>query len=68
MQNNETNRIINILMERDGLTKEEAKDLYKETQDMLNEAIENGDFMECDQIIADQLGLEPDYLMDIIGY
>lgn len=59
-------RVIQILMERDGLTREEAKDLVDETRDLIMEAAGNGDFMECDQIMADQLGLEPDYIMDIL--
>ena len=59
-------RVIQILMKRDGLTREEAKDLVDETRDLLIEAAANGDYFECDQIMADQLGLEPDYIMDII--
>lgn len=59
-------RIIQILIERDGMTREDAKALVRETREMILEAASNGDFMECDQIMADQLGLEPDFIMDIL--
>lgn len=52
-----------ILMKRDGLTEQEAEDLIEETQEMLFEA----DPWEADSIMASQLGLEPDYIFDILG-
>lgn len=57
-------RAIQILMERDGYTEQEAKDLIEETQ---NEIL-NSDPFEADDIIMNDLGLEPDYLLDILGY
>ena len=59
-------KIIDIIVERDGLTKEEARDLVNETREMIIEAASEGNYTECDQIMADQLGLEPDYIMDIL--
>lgn len=56
--------VINILMNRDGMTRDEARELVIETKEMLLSA----DVWEADEIIADQLGLEPDYIMDILGY
>ena len=47
-----------ILMERDGLTAEEAKEQINEAR----EALMNGDF----EAIADYLGLEDDYIFDLI--
>ena len=47
-----------ILMIRDGLTLEEAKEQIDECR----EALENGDF----EAIQDYLGLEDDYIFDII--
>ena len=55
-------KIIKILMDRDGLDYEEAKSIVEETQEM----ILNADAMEADQIMAEQLGLEPDYLFDLL--
>lgn len=56
--------VINILMNRDGMTRDEARELVIETREMLLSA----DVWEADEIVADQLGLEPDYIMDILGY
>ena len=56
-------KIIKILMDRDGLDYEEAKSIVEETQEM----ILNADAMEADQIMAEQLGLEPDYLFDLLA-
>lgn len=49
-------------MNRDGLTESEAKELINETQEMIIAEPE-----DADQIISEQLGLEPDYLFDIIS-
>ena len=51
------NKVVKILMERDGMTKEDAVALVRETR---NEILLNPEEME--EIIADNLGLEPDYL------
>lgn len=58
------NRIAKILMERDDLTKEEAEEEIKEVQSMMEDCGYNPE--ECEDILQSQLGLEPDYLMDII--
>ena len=52
------NGVVKILMERDGYTEREAKELIRETR----EALLNGD----DEAIQDYLGLEDDYIFDII--
>ena len=52
------NRVVKILMERDNLTEEEAKELVDECR----EALSNGDT----EAIQDYLGLEDDYIFDII--
>lgn len=56
-------KIVEILMERDGMNREEAKDLVKEARDLLL----SSDPWDADEIMADMLGLEPDYIMDLIG-
>lgn len=52
------NRVVKILMERDGLTELEALDLISDCMEEL----------ECgnDYALEDVLGLEPDYLFDVI--
>lgn len=52
---NETKK---ILMERDGLTSEETDELMDECR----EALLDGDF----EAMADYLGLEDDYIFDLI--
>lgn len=58
------NTIVEILMKRDGMSLSDAKDLVNETREMLL----TSDPFEADDIMADQLGLEPDYIMDILEF
>ena len=54
------NKIIEILMERDELSKKEATDLFRELRDRL---IFDG---EDPEVLLHEIGLEPDYIMDLI--
>lgn len=54
---------IKILMDRDGITYDEAKQLVIECRDALLEAPST---TLSDDIIASYLGLEPDYIFDIL--
>lgn len=54
--------VIQILMERDELTRSEAKAMVEETIDLM---LSNP--WEAEQILMDELGLEPDYIIDLIG-
>lgn len=56
------NRVVKILMDRDGITRKEAEELIEETRD---EILAN-DSSYVDDIILNNLGLEPDYIMDIL--
>lgn len=56
------NRVVKILMKRDGITQKEAESLVDEAR----EALLNCDPWEADDVLADILGLELDYLFDII--
>ena len=56
--------LIEILQHRDGLTEQEAKDLILDTKEKLL----NSDGFDADEIIMENLGLEPDYLMDILFF
>lgn len=58
------NRVVDILMKRDGISEEEALTLIKETRD---EIIMLDDPLEADNVIMDYLMLEPDYLFDILN-
>lgn len=56
--------IINILMRRDNITKEEALNLIQEVKDMMEEC--DYDPEECEDIFMSELGLEPDYLPEFL--
>lgn len=55
------NRVIEILMRRDNMSYENAKELVDETRE---EMITNPD--EAEDILQDCLDLEPDYIMDVL--
>jgi len=55
-----------ILIRRDGLTTEEADDLIQEATDNMNERLALGEMP--DNICQEYFGLEPDYLMELIGF
>lgn len=61
-------RVIKILMKRDGLSFGEAKAAVDEFLEIANEYLESGDFDEIEQLLMGELGLEPDYLPDLLGF
>lgn len=56
------NRVVKILMNRDGISCEEATRLVDDTREEILES----DPLDADDIIACNLGLEPDYIFDIL--
>lgn len=59
------NKVVEILIERDQITQEEAESLVRETRD---EILSLDDITEADDIIQEYLQLEPDYLQDILSF
>ena len=57
-------RIIKILMERDGIDEEEACELVEEARERMADC--EYDPTECENIMYEELGLEPDYIFDLI--
>ena len=57
------NRIVKILMERDGIDQEIAESLVIKTRDEIL-SLDEDDVFEIDDIILDYLGLEPDYIFE----
>lgn len=56
-----------VLMSRDGLTWDEAEERIDEVVDQLNEILtEGGSLEEVDQMLMDELGLEPDYFEELL--
>jgi hypothetical protein len=56
--------IIRVLMERDGLTEEEAEERVDEVREMFEDC--EYDSTECELIMAEELGLELDYVFDLL--
>lgn len=57
-------RIASILCRRDGISREEAAERIKETVELMEAA--NYDPIECEDIMAEELGLEVDYIFDLL--
>lgn len=57
-------RVIEILMKRDGLSRRDAKELILEVRERIYEC--NGNFVEAEEIMLEDLGLEMDYIFDIL--
>ena len=58
------NRVVEILVRRDGITEAEAKSILNDVRKMFKEC--NYDSDECEDIMACELGLELDYLLDVL--
>lgn len=57
------NVIIKILMERDGMTRAEAIEAYRETKSELMDAISGTSILDPEEVLIGELGLEFDYLI-----
>lgn len=51
-----------MLMARDHTSRQEAQYMIDEAQQLIDEALEDGNLDDIEEILADTLGLEPDYL------
>lgn len=62
------NRIVKILMKRDNMTEEEARELVGSVKEDIQQGIEEGFYSYEDVacIIEDELGIEPDYIKDLL--
>lgn len=61
-------KIINILMKRDSLTRDEATLTYNAFLEDAQSYIDSGDEEALEDLLMDELGLEPDYIFDILGF
>ena len=62
----DTEKIIRMIMERDELTHDEAAEIVNEARDAILKAATNDDYNEAENIMYDELGLEMDYILDLI--
>ena len=60
-------RIIAILMERDELTEEEAREQVEDAVEAINDILDNGgSYEEAEDVLSEDLGLEMDYIFDLL--
>lgn len=55
-----------ILMERDGMDEAEALELMEATRSEIYDAVSCGDFDLAEDLLMGDLGLEMDYIFDLI--
>lgn len=60
------NEVIRILMERDGLSREEAQEKLEEARSELLDAIHGTSCLSPEDVMAGELGLEMDYIFDVL--
>lgn len=58
--------IIDILMRRDDISENEARNLVEDCMEEVETAIAEGRYYEAEDIFMQEIGLEPDYLMNIL--
>lgn len=61
-------RVIELVAERDEISYDEAEVKVDETIDCIIDTIYENNYEEAEDILMYQLGLEPDFLMDLLGY
>lgn len=59
------NKIIQIIMKRDGLSYEKAKDRVDNVREQMYDLIDAGHHTSVDDMFMLELGLEPDYIIDL---
>lgn len=58
--------IISILMRRDGVSYEEAKEMYLNCKAELDDAIMGSSCLDPEDVLMGELGLEMDYIFNFI--
>lgn len=59
-------RIVNILIKRDDITREEAASLVDDVMEQVYDVLSTGDYSEAEEIWMSELGLEVDYLLALL--
>lgn len=60
------NKVVEILMKRDGMTKQKAQNHLAYVRQLVEDAVNDNDFDLAEQLVASELGLEMDYIFDIL--
>lgn len=61
------NRVVKILMKRDRITKAEAENRLAECRRLCDQCLAVGDYFGVENTIASELGLELDYVFEVLG-
>ena len=59
-------KIIKILMNRDGVSYNEAKEMYMNCKSELMDALAGTSCLDPEEVLQYELGLEPDYIFEFI--
>ena len=59
--------VIRLIMRRDEISYEEAKEAVDECVEEMWDAVIHNRFQEVEDILASELGLEPDYIPQLMG-
>lgn len=57
---------VKVLMERDGMTREEAEEMVRNAKDEIYNMLEEAEYDEIEDMLACDFGLEMDYIFDFI--
>ena len=60
------NKVVQILMNRDGMTEAEAVKLIQDTREDMELCISEGDYEGAEDVMYMNLGLEMDYIFDVL--
>ena len=63
-----TRGIKETIMQRDGISAKHADELIAEAKLELQELLDNGNMAEAEDICATHFGLEPDYVLELVGF
>lgn len=58
------NKVVDILMKRDDMSRTEAQERFNEVRDMIQGC--NFDPLETEDILIEELGLEMDYIFEFL--
>ena len=57
---------VKVLMERDGMTREEAEEMVNNARYEINNMLEEAEYDEIEDMLACDFGLEMDYIFDFL--
>lgn len=58
--------IIEILMNRDGISYEDAKQAYLDCKSEIEDVLDGTSCLTVEEVLMGELGLEPDYIFNFI--